>query len=304
MAAFYMRVTQAKTRAVTIRKILAQSFGLYRAHFGSLFAVFLLPVLGRFVWMVAQRGLVHRLHPDWPQTGITVNADWGLSIYWSTLVLTSAGLAVYFILAGPALALSGQIVSHSRLGAVVAGLLPRSAWIQFLSLVRAWWIFACCLLGTFLIGGTFLVTNPDRAFSVWYVLAALTFLVGIPLGIWLSLRSFLMIPAASNEGLKPGALIARSAALTSGIRFKLFAAILVILGLRRALALLAQWSLSHFAVAYPDASSLVTFVLFPLAICALDALCGPLWGTATACVYEDRIKAEQLHHAPAGSLSV
>jgi hypothetical protein len=53
-----------------------------------------------------------------------------------------------------------------------------------------------------------------------------------------------------------------------------------------------------FGCCSPDASNLVTFFLFPSLIFILDALCGPLWGTATACVYADRIDAEPLHKAP------
>jgi hypothetical protein len=305
MVTLNMRVNRAKSPEVTLGRIAAQSFGLYHSQFGPLFAWFLLPAAGRSLWMIAQRGLVHRLHPDWPQTGIAVNADWGLSIYWTTLVLTCAGLAVYFVLAGPALAMSAQMVLRSRPGARSArapSLSLCSIWIQFLSFVRAWWIFAGGLLGTLMIGATFLVSNPERALPFWYALAVLTFVVGIPVGIWISLRGFLVIPVANNQGLRAGALFARSAALTSGIHFKLCIAILAILALRRTLAVLAGWSLSHCAIAYPDASNLVTFCLFPLVIFVLDALCGPLWGTAMACVYADRIEAELLHEAHAVSL--
>lgn len=296
------RPTQANGSPVTIRGILGQCFMLYRLRFGSLLAFFLLPALGRFAWMLAQRALVHRLHPQWPQPGITVNAVWGLSIYWSTLALTCAGLAVYFVLAGPALAMSARSVLRSRRGASgsvwAAGLALRSIWMQLLSLVHAWGIFAAGLLGTFLVGATFLVTNPDRAFPVWYALAVLTFMVGIPVGIWLTVRNFLVIPAASSERLKPHAAFSRSAMLTRGIRLRLSAVVLAILSLRWILGFVAIWLLSHFAIAYPDASNLTTFLLFPLAICTLDGLCGPLWGIATACVFANRIGAEVLCNAP------
>ncbi len=148
-------------------------------------------------------------------------------------------------------------------------------------------------------GATFLVSSPERALPYWYALAVLTFLIGIPAGIWLSLGGFLVIPAAKIECLRTGALFARSGALTSGIRFKLCAVILAILALRGTLALLAGWLLAHLAVARPDASNLVTFFLFPFLIFILDALCGPLWGTATACVYADRADAELLRKSPA-----
>ena len=283
--------TGSTSEAVKIREILRQGIRIYRSNFLSFVAPFLLPALGRLLWTIAQRLLIHSRHPDWPQAGVLLNADWGLSIYWSTMVLTCAGLLIYFILAGSALALTSLIVTtpmSSENSVKPSGFSIGYLGLQFLSVLRAWWLFIVGLLGTVLIGATFLASNPDQAFPVWYALVAVTFLVGLPVGVWLSLRYFLVIPSACREGMRPRAAFARSSQLTYGIRLRLFVAVSAALALRWALGFLARWSLEWSALANPRAVAASTILLVPIAMCILDGLFGPLWGISAALLHRQK----------------
>jgi len=291
MAALAESETGSISEAVRIREILRQGMRIYRSDFLSLVAPFLLPSMGRLLWTIAQRLFIHSRHPGWPQAGILVNADWGLSIYWSAMVLTCAGLLVYFILAGPALALTSLVVAapmSSENSAMSSNFSIRYLGLQLLSALRAWWVFIAGMLGTVIIGATLLDSNPDQGLAVWYALDAVTFLVGLPVGVWLSLRYFLVIPSACREGMRSKAAFSRSSQLTSGIKLRLLAAISALLALRWALGFLACWSLEWIALANPRAVNASTFLLVPFTICLLDCLFGPMWAIAAALLYAKR----------------
>ena len=141
-------------------------------------------------------------------------------------------------------------------------------------ILRAWSVFVAGLLGTVLIGATILAAGSGSAVTGWYALVAITFLVGVPVGVYLS---FLVVPAARNDRIQPSGALERSAVLTRGIKLALLWVALVIVAFRWVLQLLASWLLSRFVVAYHDSNNLVTFQLFPSAIFVLDALIGPSW---------------------------
>jgi hypothetical protein len=290
-----------KVRSETIRGILLESVRLYWRNLPAFVGAFVLPAMGRLLWMIYQRGITHHRYPDWPQAGIVVNADWGLSIYSPTIYLTYAGMLVYFILAGPALAAVTGMVRD-----VSGGMCPRlegpflvlrrsrAIALQLVCVVCAWGVFAAGLLGTIFVTAPRLgsSTDPGGALLIWYAGLAFTFLVGGPVGIWLSLRYVLAVPTISIERLSPVAALHRSVLLTRGIKARLLAVLALVGGIRWVSGLTAAWFFGLIAHAHPAAATVVTFLLIPLALFVLDMLFGALGGVIVARQYIKRTAPE------------
>jgi hypothetical protein len=291
---------EATTSFSTIRKAIR----LYRTSFVAVTTAFLLPALGRYAWTLGQNTITHHRHPDWPLGGVILNADWGLNLYWSTIALSCVGLLVYFVLAGPSIAVAARLALKLEKGENGNGRtrsqvsFVRILSVQLLCAIRAWSFFFTGLLATIFVGSTFLAANPDRAILVWYVLVALTFLGGVPIGIWLTLRYSLVIPVAACEHLDLNLALARSAQLIRGNRTRLFLLLSLLLATRLALGLILQRGIEPSLLTNLGAGGLSSFLAAPLVPCILDLAFGLVWGTIIACLYAKRASAEMLFYAP------
>lgn len=294
-------IAESGLESTTSSSTLRKAIRLYRTSCIALSTAFLLPALGRYAWTLGQNTLTRHRHPDWPLAGILLNADWGLNLYWSTIALSCVGLLIYFVLAGPSLAVAARLALKLEKGENGNGAhrsqvsFPRILSIQSLCAIRAWWIFFAGLLATIFVGSTFLATNPDRAILVWYALVAFTFLAGVPVGIWLTLRYSLIVPIAACEHLDLNLALARSAQLIRGTRTRLVLLLSLLLVARLALGLIVQQGIEPSLLVNPGA---VESAAFPLIPCILDLAFGLVWGTIIACLYAKRASAEMFFYAP------
>ena len=294
-------MAESELESTTSSSTIGKAIRLYRTSFVAVTTAFLLPALGRYAWTLGQNAITHHRHPDWPLAGIFLNADWGLNLYWSTIALNCVGLLIYFVLAGPSLAIAARLAlklekgengnDHRRSRVSFLRLLL----IQSLCAIRAWAVFFTGLLATIFVGSTFLATNPDRAILVWYALVAFTFLAGVPVGIWLTLRYSLIVPIAACEHLDLNLALARSAQLIRGARMRLFLLLSLLLVARLALGLIVQRGIESSLLMNCGA---LESAAFPLVPCILDLAFGLVWGTIIACLYAKRASAEMFLYAP------
>ena len=286
-------------KKLTCRTILKQGIHLYRNDFRFLTTLFLTPAIARCLWTVAQFAFTRYRHPDWPVAGVLINSDWGLSLYWYSIVLTWGGWFLYGILMGPGLAAASRgalnlvlLGSDSSTSAPAVRTFLRSVRIQFSCVLRAWSVFILGLLATLFVGATLLASNTDAALLLWYALIVLSFGAGLPIGIRLSLRYALTVPAAVNEKFHLVDAIARSSQMTRGSGLPLLRALSSILFARLALGIASACALGLLSQSLPAAAPGATFVLLPLARCALDAISGPLLGATLASFYAQKAASE------------
>lgn len=286
-------------KALNCNGILLQALRFYRAQLPFFLAAFLVPAAARCLWTVAQFSFIHHRHPNWPVAGLLINADWGLSLYWPSIVLTWAGWFLYLVLLGPCLAATSRTALKSALSgdAAVPSMpsvrtLRRGLGVQLTCILRAWAVFIIGLLASVLVGATLLASNADVALLLWYALVSTTFLLGLPIGIRLSLRYALAVAVAVNEKFKIPDAIERSRQMMLTGRSSLFAAISLILLIRLALGIGVASVLGYCSEIFPDTAALTTFLLLPFAHCLLDSLSGPLLGAALASLYAHKAASE------------
>jgi hypothetical protein len=274
---------------LSLGSLLKQSIGLYRSNFLLFLGIFAFPALGHLCWIIAQRGLNHLRHPDWPQQAIVIRADWGLSIYSVNLVLTCLGACAYYVLAGLSLAAAtGAVFKQSRPEpALIRGDFPgkRPHWfrfqsLQFVSAVRVWGILVA-MMGTIVFGADVL----DRfaaGMTIWYGIVGLTLVAAVPFGLWMHVRFAMAVPVSFIENLPIGAALDRSVQLTKGRRARIFAVVALVGGLRWILGI-AGSLLAHAHIR----SGPMAAVGSPLLSFVLDALIGPVYGIAMVLLYRD-----------------
>jgi hypothetical protein len=250
---------------------------------------FILPALGHLLWELIQRSATHLRNPNWPQEGIILAADWGLTIYWSALVLTYLRMLVYYILAGVALAATTSAVSALLLG-LPSGIIRsyaesrpqwlRCLWLPLVSALYAWGAFLAGVIGAILFGATALASNRFHSAGplLWYALVGFAFLVGAPFGLWMHLRYALAVPASCLESLRVNASLKRSAELSKGYRRRILAAILLLGGLRWIVGIALDWPLHFLARAHIGPMQMTAAAAVTLASFMLDALLGPAYG--------------------------
>lgn len=291
---------ESTTKSSTIQKAMR----LYRTNFVAVTTAFLLPALGRYAWTLGQNAITHHRHPNWPLAGIILNGDSGLNLYWSTIELSCVGFLVYFILAGPSLASATRFALKQERGENGN---VRARWkisfvrivsVQSLCAIRAWSIFIAGMLATMFVGSTFLASDPDRAILVWYALVAVTFLGGLPIGIWLSLRYSLAVPAAATERSGVNPALTRSAQLTRGIKARLFLLLSLLLAARWILGLIGGLLITSLLLTNRGTGEISNYLLGPLVACILDIVLGSLWGVVIAYAYAEETSAEMLFYAP------
>jgi hypothetical protein len=257
---------------------------------------FILPAFGRLLWDLIQRSATHLRNPDWPQEGILLGADWGLTINWSTLLLTYLGLLVYYILAGVALAATTSAVSALLLGQP-SGIIRsyaesrpqwlRCLWLQLVSALYAWGAFLAGVIATVLFGATALASNRFHSAGplIWYALMGFAFLVGAPFGLWMHIRYALAVPASCLESLRVNASLKRSAELSKGYRKRILGGILLLGGLRWIVEIALDWLFHFLSRAHVGSMPITATAAFPLVSFMLDALLGPIYGITIALIY-------------------
>lgn len=287
--------TQIRSAASSLKpfRLLRECFPLYRRHRKLLLGSFLFPATAHLLWMLGERGFNYFRHPEWPQEALVLNADWGSSIYWTTIVLNWTGYLVCFLLAGPALVASAAIVARSfendanapRTGAdPVPG--SRSFALQAGVLVFAWgWFMAGLAASEFY--AAVVLGSPQANLLVWYSLMALTFLAALPYGIWQSLRSCLAPAVMSVEGLSVRGSIKRSLRLTGGATGRILVVIGSILLVRGSLGMAIASPLRLLTHTLPALHLAATLIITQLLLALLDLLAGPLYAIAIGLFYRD-----------------
>jgi hypothetical protein len=265
---------------------------IYRRHFSTFIWTFLAPAAAHSVWIVLQRTLNHIRRPEWPQEGIVFAADLGSSIYFLTLVFTCAGALVYYIFCGPAIAAASaafatlpETDSAQRLPKPLQKAWLVSLKLQIVTMLRAWWPFIVALAGSVIVAYTLLGKAGAVGVDLWYLLVAIAAFVGFPVGVWISVRLSLSIPAILFEFLGIGPALERSVQLTKGIRWKILASFALFAGLRWFLGLTANVGLGLLARAQPAVAAVEAFVLIPLLAFVFDLLIGPLFGIAIVVLF-------------------
>lgn len=272
--------------------ILRQTLRLYREHFNVFIGTFLIPATAHFLWVELQRLQNHLRHPGWPQEGIILDPVHGNSVYSIALVLTCIGALVYLALFGPAIAAVYRVVSaridpDPALGAQAAIQQPRfrALKVHLLATLRAWAVFLFALAGFVVVAATILESASEVGFDLWYLLLAIAIFVGFPVGVWMSVRTVLAVPAAICEFLRGSEACERSVLLTRGIRLRILGVLGLAAGLRWILGLAANVLFGMLARKYPAAATAEAFVMIPLLSFVLDLGIGPLFGIPIVLFY-------------------
>jgi hypothetical protein len=298
--------SQDVSKAAKDEGVLRQTLHLYRRHFSKFVWTFTAPAAAHCAWIEGQRLLNHARHPTWPQEGIVFAPDLGSSIYFLTLVLTCAGALVFLVFAGPAIAAVCSAISAigdygaSELRPAVV----RQSWFRFLNLqlatvLLAWWPFIVAMAAAIVVASTILASAPAVGFDLWYLLLAIAAFAGAPIGVWMTVRYAVAVPAMFWEGLGIDLAIKRSERLTKGVTLRILAVLALAAGARWLLGFAANVSLGAFARAVPAAATVEAFVLIPLLAFALDLLIGPLLGIAVALFYRERALESGFGQRPA-----
>jgi hypothetical protein len=286
------------SKALSIGTLLRSCLRLYRANFRAYLAVFIVPAAGHLLWMLLERGINHLRHPDWPQEAIVFNSDWGSSIYWVTLALNFAGAIVFLILAAPSVAASTVAVSGISDFEMAKGLRPLQGWLGSMRLLKvqlvasayAWGILLAAMAASSAFAGKLLGPTASASAGplIWYGLVVLALPVGVPVGVWMTVRYALAVPAAAMENLSVRSALRRSVQLVKGVRWRLCAALLGIIALRMMLGIGVDSPIRTLSAPHPAIATAATVVLVPVLLAVLDALVGPLFGIALALLYCDR----------------
>lgn len=214
----------------------------------------------------------------------------------------SVGALIYAVLLGVSLAATNRAVSNIYLGlpATIAGTYRevkphwfRYIWLMFVAGVYAW--APIMLLFVVIGGGAALATTFHVNAGLTFLPVILLFLLGIPLGIWMTLRYSLSVPASIFEDLRIHASLKRSVFLTKGSRGRILVLMLLVIAVSIILSLVVNLPLAFIGtlVQKHTGSDLLIQIGTQLGNFIVQVLLGPVYGIGiTLFYYDERIRKE------------
>lgn len=290
---------EVELRPLSLGEILDRTAALYRTHFLLFAGIAMMPPAAVLVWKLMELGVVHEFarHHGARMANTYVASSLGLM-----------ALVISVALTGIAMAASAYAVSCIQLGSstdIVASYKNvRQHWFRYL-----WLIFVAALYSWgptgILIGALFAAAVMQRIQHIgpgsgnfWlvtlvFVVSGLGLLVTVPLGIWMSMRYAVAVPASIFENLGIHASLRRSALLTRSGRFRIFVMFLLVMVVVYVIAIAAQMPFILLAIKSKGVLTIAEQIGSLLVNFIVSTLIGPVYAIAvTLFYYDQRIRKE------------